>query len=240
MRGVDSAGRVLVDRALPHGEHPETTLATAGYAALDILDAQSGPSPEVGSWGSAASTVTIVYLVAPQADACQARQESPRHGMARDRDLVLAPHEVPVPVQRLAAYAIVRAPAGLLLTALSERTNAAGLWSLPGGGVDPGETPEQALHREVFEETGQRIQLGGLLGVVDGHWVGRSPTGRVEDFHAVRLVYLADCPQPSPPVVHDVGGTTSAARWVGLAELAELPISGTWAALLADLVADWS
>ncbi|KMW58883.1 NTP pyrophosphohydrolase [Candidatus Rhodobacter oscarellae] len=35
---------------------------------------------------------------------------------------------------------------------------------LPGGGIDPGETPLEALHREVFEETGWRIGRAQRLG----------------------------------------------------------------------------
>lgn len=33
------------------------------------------------------------------------------------------------------------------------------VWVLPGGGIDPGETPEQAVCREVFEETGFRVKI---------------------------------------------------------------------------------
>jgi 8-oxo-dGTP diphosphatase len=40
-----------------------------------------------------------------------------------------------------------------------------GNWTLPGGRVEFGETPEQALKREVKEETGMRIVVGKPVGV---------------------------------------------------------------------------
>jgi 8-oxo-dGTP diphosphatase len=40
---------------------------------------------------------------------------------------------------------------------------------LPGGGIDPGETPAKALHREVYEETGWRIGPARRLGVFARH-----------------------------------------------------------------------
>ena len=40
-----------------------------------------------------------------------------------------------------------------------------GLWALPGGAQDLGETPQQCAVREFFEETGYKIKLSGLIGV---------------------------------------------------------------------------
>lgn len=58
--------------------------------------------------------------------------------------------------------------AALLLTrrALTLRKHA-GQWALPGGRLDPGETPEQAALRELAEEVGLHLGSGDLLGTLD-------------------------------------------------------------------------
>ena len=56
--------------------------------------------------------------------------------------------------RRPGAYAILPHKGGLLATYQGGRNQE---YQLPGGGIDPGESPLQALHREVFEETGWRI-----------------------------------------------------------------------------------
>ncbi|MBB5514270.1 8-oxo-dGTP diphosphatase [Rubricella aquisinus] len=56
---------------------------------------------------------------------------------------------------RPGAYGIIGDGAGRIL--LAHSTGKDGGWLLPGGGVDPGEGPVAALHREVMEETGWRI-----------------------------------------------------------------------------------
>ena len=80
----------------------------------------------------------------------------------------------------------------------------------------------------MWEETGQRIELEGLVEVQSSHWIGRAPNGVVEDFHAVRIVYRATCPEPRDVVIHDVGGTTGDARWVPVARLGDYPLSRSW------------
>ena len=56
----------------------------------------------------------------------------------------------------------VRDDVGRLL--LIHRTDN-GLWALPGGGIDPGETVRQAGVRETEEETGYRVRITGLVGI---------------------------------------------------------------------------
>lgn len=57
---------------------------------------------------------------------------------------------------RPGAYAIILGKRGLLLTYQDEPYFE---FQLPGGGIDPGETPLPALHREIMEETGWHVSI---------------------------------------------------------------------------------
>lgn len=63
--------------------------------------------------------------------------------------------------RRVGVYAILPRAGALLLTHQAEPDDEV---QLPGGGVDPGESPLQALHREVWEETGWTISSPRRLG----------------------------------------------------------------------------
>jgi len=132
--------------------------------------------------------------------------------------------------RRVAAYAIVRDDDRVLMTQLAEATPAPGAWTLPGGGVDPGESPFDAVLREVHEETAHRLVAPRLVHVDSWRFTGMAPSGRLEDFHGIGIVYTASVEQVHEPRVLDVGGSTSAAAWVSLADLPELNLGrrGPW------------
>ena len=121
-------------------------------------------------------------------------------------------------LQRVAAYAVVLRGRDVLLTRLSARAAHPGLWTLPGGGVDHGERPAAALAREVEEECGLACEVGDLLGVHDTHFSGHAPSGRIEDYHGIHLLFAAMVADGEPRVV-EVDGTTDEVAWVDRAEV---------------------
>ena len=62
-----------------------------------------------------------------------------------------------------------------------------GEWSLPGGAVDVGETLEEAIRREIREETCLDVEVGPIVDVLDR--IRRDPDGRVA-FHYVLVDFL--------------------------------------------------
>ena len=125
----------------------------------------------------------------------------------------------PFRMQRLAAYALVRRGGAVLLTRISRLGHHSGSWTLPGGGVRHGEPPVAALVREVREECGVEVTVGELLVVHDTHFTGTAPSGRLEDFHGVHLVYAATVPDGAEPRLTEQDGTTDAVAFVPVADI---------------------
>ncbi|NHA68508.1 NUDIX hydrolase [Phycicoccus flavus] len=217
-----SAGTEVARFVLEHGADPADGLAARGWATAPDAPGDPSRAPGVAVSGVLGRLVLTYDVTATRAVAASAGPAGPGLS-ATDRAAV-------TPRQRVAAYAVVVDAGRLLLTRLSTRTDAPGRWTLPGGGLDPGESAEAAVVREVREETGQDVADLRFVGVMTAHWVGRSDRG-AEDYHAVRLLHTAVCPAPGEPVVHDVGGSTSDARWVALDALGALDLVPTvrWA-----------
>lgn len=134
----------------------------------------------------------------------------------------------PERVQRFGAYAAATDPAGrILLTRIADGYPGAGLWHLAGGGTEHGETPEQALARELNEETGQHGRVTGLLGVSHRHDPAAvGPEGRPIDWHVIRVLFRVLVDVPTEPVVKEAaGGSTAAAGWFTRAETDALELT---------------
>lgn len=90
------------------------------------------------------------------------------------------------------------APGALLAARRSAPVSLAGRWEFPGGKVEPGERPEDAVHREIREELGVAMELGEeLAGPDDGAW-------RLTDRYVMRLWRARITGgEPQPLVEHD-------------------------------------
>ena len=93
-----------------------------------------------------------------------------------------------------------------------------GLWAIPGGALELGETLQQGAEREILEETGVTIRAREPIYTFD--FFERVESGRVR-FHFVIVDVAADY------ISGDVKGADDAldARWLAPADLDHLPVS---------------
>jgi 8-oxo-dGTP diphosphatase len=119
---------------------------------------------------------------------------------------------------RLAAYAVAINDGRILLARISQGYPDEGEWTLPGGGIDWGEHPDDALVREVHEETGLTLNSYTLAGI-DSATLG--PLAGRPEMHAVRFIYR--CVASGEPTVIEENGSVDNAAWIPLTDLDSMP-----------------
>lgn len=122
---------------------------------------------------------------------------------------------------------MIRDEAGRLLLIKRGHEPGAGLWSIPGGRIEAGESDASALVREVREETGLAVLAGRLLGAVQRPGLA----GAVVDIRDYVAVVTGG--------VLTAGDDAADARWVSPAQLAQLDARGELTSGLAEALTSW-
>jgi len=119
----------------------------------------------------------------------------------------------------IAAVGAIAVRDGALLLIRRGHAPSRGRWSLPGGRIEPGETAQRALIREIAEETGLIVEVGELVGEV----IRPGPNGvtyRIQDFRVTLIG--ADAATGDDAVA---GDDALDVAWVPLADVAKYRLS---------------
>jgi len=119
--------------------------------------------------------------------------------------------------------AVVTDGQGRLLMIKRGHEPGAGLWSIPGGRIEPGETDAEALVREMLEETGLAVEVGSLIGRVQRPGLD----GAVIDIRDYIATVTGGTLRP--------GDDAADTRWVEAADLDSLEITEG----LIEALTDW-
>lgn len=122
-------------------------------------------------------------------------------------------------ITRVSAYGLLQRSEKMLLCRLSDRVGMnPGCWTLPGGGLDFGEDPEDAVVREFKEETGLSIEVNSLVAVnsLCDSMPGWSP------MHSIRIIYSVQ--YLSGELEYETEGSTDLCAWHTNAETQALPL----------------
>jgi 8-oxo-dGTP diphosphatase len=123
---------------------------------------------------------------------------------------------------------VITDDSGRLLLILRGHEPGKGLWSIPGGRVEPGESDAQALVREMREETGLIVTSGPLLGAVERPGLAGAVVV-IRDYRAIVAGgELA------------AGDDAAAVRWVTAVEAAEMDAAGDLTGGLLETLRGWS
>ena len=113
------------------------------------------------------------------------------------------------PLLIVVAVALIAEDGRILVQQRAPHRSMAGLWEFPGGKVEPGETPEQALVRETEEELGIALDAAPIPAAFASEKLG--------DRHMLLLLYTATEWRGEPQALD-----ASAIRWVTVEEMRAL------------------
>ncbi|MFI6051389.1 NUDIX hydrolase [Streptomyces violascens] len=141
---------------------------------------------------------------------------------------------------RQAARTVVRDPLGAVFLLRYDNEEVGPHWAMPGGGLDPGESPREGARRELREETGWRDLEPGPLLCTWTHDFTRAGIPVRQHEH----IYLADAPGPrrelGPEVAADhLADGILGRRWWTPEELRRTD-EQIWPPRLPDLLDGWS
>lgn len=122
-------------------------------------------------------------------------------------------------LRRIGVYGRCIVGGAVLLTRLSRLEPERGKWTLPGGGVEFGESPTDTLVREFDEETGLVPHIGLFLDVYSRVY---PPNARRGALHVLQFVY--EVTASGSPEVREQGGSTSEVAWVDLNDVRRLEL----------------
>jgi ADP-ribose pyrophosphatase YjhB (NUDIX family) len=122
--------------------------------------------------------------------------------------------------QRVAAYGLVYDDAGRVLLTHLCRSMHRGRWTLPGGGLDFGERPRDAVVREIREETGLEVRVEELLDADAELLRYAGEAGEQIETHPIRLLFRVRVVGGTLGV-QEVDGSTDDVAWWAPADLTD-------------------
>jgi ADP-ribose pyrophosphatase YjhB (NUDIX family) len=134
--------------------------------------------------------------------------------------------------RRVGAYGLCVDESGRVLLVQLAGGRHRGLWTLPGGGIDFGERPVEAVVREVREETGLAVRVGELLDV-DTERVVVERNGELVERNPLRILYRVHVVGGALGA-HPTDGTTTAAAWHDRSTLDDKTLTPYSAAVLGS------
>lgn len=124
----------------------------------------------------------------------------------------------------LGVYALINRNDNVALI-LKSRGAYAGSWDLPGGSIEFGESPMQALVREVYEETGLQVQTAALVDTLSARVPYKNSVGEDVELHHLGIIFT--CEVKASEELRHTGDDqdASAARWVSRLEAQNLDLT---------------